>query len=121
MNDLIDTVRIEGDMVLNGESIFAPIVDVIELRKRMGMVFQKSNPFPMSVRENVAFGLARRDAADRRDTVDRLLGLLRDRRHSDLPRPLPRRHRRACLPNQGSQGQLRRNRACRRAEVLLLA
>ncbi len=57
MNDLIDTVRIQGDMVLNGESIFAPIVDVIELRKRMGMVFQKPNPFPMSIFENVVYPL----------------------------------------------------------------
>ena len=57
MNDLIDTVRIQGDMVLNGESIFAPGVDVIELRKRMGMVFQKPNPFPMSIFENVVYSL----------------------------------------------------------------
>ena len=57
MNDLIDTVRIDGDMLLNGESIFAPAVDVIELRKRMGMVFQKPNPFPMSIFENVVYPL----------------------------------------------------------------
>lgn len=57
MNDLIESVRIEGDMVLNGESIFAPSVDVIALRKRMGMVFQKPNPFPMSIFENVVYPL----------------------------------------------------------------
>jgi phosphate transport system ATP-binding protein len=57
MNDLIETVRIEGDMLLNGESIFAPSVDVIRLRKRMGMVFQKPNPFPMSIFENVVYPL----------------------------------------------------------------
>jgi len=57
LNDLIDTVRIEGDMVLNGASIYGPGVDVIELRKRMGMVFQKSNPFPMSIYENVVYSL----------------------------------------------------------------
>ena len=57
MNDLIDTVRISGDMKLGGESIFAPGVDVIELRKRMGMVFQKPNPFPMSIYENVVYPL----------------------------------------------------------------
>ncbi|MFN6399575.1 MAG: phosphate ABC transporter ATP-binding protein PstB [Planctomycetota bacterium] len=57
MNDLIETVRIEGDMLLNGESIFAPSVDVIQLRKRMGMVFQKPNPFPMSIFENVVYPL----------------------------------------------------------------
>ena len=57
LNDLIDSVRIEGDMLLGGESIYDPRVDVIELRKRMGMVFQKSNPFPMSIFENVVYAL----------------------------------------------------------------
>jgi len=57
MNDLIDSVRIEGDMILGEDSIFAPGVDVIQLRKRMGMVFQKPNPFPMSIFENVVYPL----------------------------------------------------------------
>ena len=57
INDLIDIVRIEGDMLLNGDSIYDPGVDVIELRKRMGMVFQKPNPFPMSIYENVVYPL----------------------------------------------------------------
>jgi len=57
LNDLIDSVRIEGDMVLNGDSIYAPGVDVIELRRRMGMVFQKSNPFPMNIERNVTYAL----------------------------------------------------------------
>jgi len=57
LNDLIDIVRISGDMRLNGDSIYAHGVDVIELRRRMGMVFQKSNPFPMSIEENVIYSL----------------------------------------------------------------
>jgi phosphate transport system ATP-binding protein len=57
MNDLIDTVRVEGDMRLGGDPIYAPAVDVIELRKRIGMVFQKPNPFPMSIFENVVYSL----------------------------------------------------------------
>jgi len=57
LNDLIPTVRIGGDMLLNGDSIYDSDVDVIELRKRMGMVFQKSNPFPMSIYENVVYSL----------------------------------------------------------------
>jgi phosphate transport system ATP-binding protein len=57
MNDLIDNVRIAGDMRLNEDSIFAKGVDVIGLRKRMGMVFQKPNPFPMSIYENVVYSL----------------------------------------------------------------
>ncbi|MBI1311484.1 phosphate ABC transporter ATP-binding protein [bacterium] len=57
MNDLIDNVRLGGDMRLNGDSIFSPHIDVIALRKRMGMVFQKPNPFPMSIFENVVYPL----------------------------------------------------------------
>lgn len=57
MNDLIDTVQIQGEMRLNGDSIYSKGVDVIELRKRMGMVFQKPNPFPMSIFENVIYPL----------------------------------------------------------------
>jgi phosphate transport system ATP-binding protein len=57
MNDLIDTVRIEGGIRLDGDPIYGPKVDVIELRKRMGMVFQKPNPFPMSIFENVVYPL----------------------------------------------------------------
>ena len=57
INDLLSIVRINGEMTLNGEPVYAPSVDVIELRKRMGMVFQKPNPFPMSVYENVIYSL----------------------------------------------------------------
>jgi phosphate transport system ATP-binding protein len=57
MNDLIDGVRTTGDMRLAGDSIYGRGVDVIELRRRMGMVFQKSNPFPMSIRDNVTYAL----------------------------------------------------------------
>jgi phosphate transport system ATP-binding protein len=57
MNDIIDGVRIEGQVLFDGEDIYAPKVDVTELRKRFGMVFQKSNPFPKSIYENVVYGL----------------------------------------------------------------
>jgi len=57
MNDLIDSVTITGDMMLGGDSVYSKGVDVIELRRRMGMVFQKSNPFPMSIRDNVTYAL----------------------------------------------------------------
>ena len=57
LNDLIDCVRVGGDMRINGQTIYHKAVDVIELRKRMGMVFQKSNPFPMSIYENVVYPL----------------------------------------------------------------
>lgn len=57
LNDLIDTVRVTGNMHINGDPVYTRNIDVIELRKRMGMVFQKSNPFPMSIFENVVFPL----------------------------------------------------------------
>jgi phosphate transport system ATP-binding protein len=57
MNDLIDGVRIEGTVKIAGQDINARDVDVIELRKRVGMVFQRSNPFPKSVYENIAYAL----------------------------------------------------------------
>jgi phosphate transport system ATP-binding protein len=57
MNDLIESVKTKGEMRINGQSIYAPGVDVIELRKRMGMVFQKPNPFPMSIFDNVVYPL----------------------------------------------------------------
>ena len=69
LNDLIDTVRIAGDMRLDGDSIYARSVDVIELRKRMGMVFQKPNPFPMSIYENVVYPL-RIDGERNRSVLD---------------------------------------------------
>src|SRR5213594_676604 len=57
MNDLIEGVRIVGIMKLDGEDINTPNVDVIQLRRRVGMVFQKYNPFPKSIYENVVYGL----------------------------------------------------------------
>ncbi len=57
MNDLIESVRHTGDIVVNEQSIYDPHIEVISLRKRIGMVFQKSNPFPKSVYENVVYPL----------------------------------------------------------------
>ena len=57
MNDLVDSVRVEGEIILDDTNIYAPEVDVTQLRQRVGMVFQKPNPFPMSIFENVAYGL----------------------------------------------------------------
>ena len=56
MNDLIDNVKVEGIIRFNGEPVQGVGVDVIELRKKVGMVFQKPNPFPMSIFDNVAYG-----------------------------------------------------------------
>jgi len=56
MNDLIDDTRVEGEVLFDGENIYKPDIDVVELRKRVGMVFQQPNPFPKSVFDNVAYG-----------------------------------------------------------------
>jgi phosphate transport system ATP-binding protein len=76
LNDLIPSVRIQGQVRVAGEEIFGPACDVINLRRRVGMVFQKSNPFPMSIYENVAYGLriaGERDQAVLDQTVERSL------------------------------------------------
>lgn len=57
MNDLVDGCHIDGQILLDGENIYARAVDVADLRRRVGMVFQKPNPFPKSIYENVAYGL----------------------------------------------------------------
>ncbi len=56
MNDLIDSCRIEGRIEIDGEDIYSSDVDVVALRKKVGMVFQKSNPFPKSIYDNIAYG-----------------------------------------------------------------
>ncbi|MHC1744182.1 MAG: phosphate ABC transporter ATP-binding protein PstB [Syntrophobacteraceae bacterium] len=76
MNDLIDGLRTEGIVRFDGTDIYAPDIDVIGLRKRMGMVFQKPNPFPMSIAENVTYPLKVDGVYDRRilaETVERAL------------------------------------------------
>ncbi|MCJ7525131.1 MAG: phosphate ABC transporter ATP-binding protein PstB [Candidatus Aminicenantes bacterium] len=58
MNDLIDGVRVSGQVIIGGQDIFAPGADLLGLREKVGMVFQRPNPFPLSVYENIVFGLA---------------------------------------------------------------
>jgi phosphate transport system ATP-binding protein len=76
MNDLIDDVHISGEIIIKGEDINSKIVNVAELRRRVGMVFQKPNPFPKSIYENVAYGLRIQGIRDRRkldEAVERSL------------------------------------------------
>ena len=56
MNDIIPNIRIEGEILLDGYDIYGPTVDVVEIRKKVGMVFQQPNPFPKTIYENIAFG-----------------------------------------------------------------
>jgi len=76
MNDVIAGTRIEGTVLLDGQDINAPDVDVVELRRRVGMVFQKPNPFPKSIFDNIAYGLRINGMRDKRkieETVERSL------------------------------------------------
>jgi len=78
MNDIIPETRIEGDVLLDGRDIYAPGTDVVDLRRRVGMVFQKSNPFPKSIFENVAYGLKINGLATRGEMPERVEKALRD-------------------------------------------
>jgi phosphate transport system ATP-binding protein len=69
LNDLVDGVRTTGDILVDGQSVYSPRTDVIDLRRRVGMVFQKSNPFPMSIFDNVVYGL-RIHGERRRSTLE---------------------------------------------------
>lgn len=73
MNDLIPGIRHDGEIRLNGESVYRPGLDVVQLRKRVGMVFQKSNPFPKSIYENVAYGARVNGLARGRRDLDDLV------------------------------------------------
>ncbi|WP_323135150.1 phosphate ABC transporter ATP-binding protein PstB [Methylophaga sp. OBS1] len=72
MNDLIDTVKMDGQLVLDGMEINSPSVNVADLRRQVGMVFQKPNPFPKSIYENVAYGLRLQGVNDRA-TLDKVV------------------------------------------------
>ena len=79
MNDTIPRTRVEGTVLLEGTDIYAPSTDVVALRRRVGMVFQKSNPFPKSIFDNVAYGLRiNRLAASRSELHDRVEKALED-------------------------------------------
>jgi len=70
MNDVIPGSRLDGDIILDGESILSPRVDVVELRRRVGMVFQKPNPFPKSIFNNIAYGLRINGLRDHRKITE---------------------------------------------------
>jgi len=92
MNDLIPGCRTEGELLFDGENIYAPGIDVVALRRRIGMVFQKPNPFPKSIFDNVAYGprlhgrLGRRELQERVEQSLRRAALweeVRDRLHTN--------------------------------------
>ncbi len=79
MNDVIPATRGEGEVLIDGNDIYAPGTDVVELRRRVGMVFQKSNPFPKSIFDNVAYGLRiNKVTSSSRELADRVEEALKD-------------------------------------------
>ncbi len=78
MNDVIPTFKKEGTIFLDGKEIYDPDVDVVDLRKRVGMVFQKPNPFPKSIFENVAYGLRVHGNNDKNDLERRVEASLKE-------------------------------------------
>ncbi len=73
MNDTIDICRVEGDITLEGQDIYAKSLDVVELRATVGMVFQKPNPFPKTIYDNVAYGPKLHGLASRRSELDEIV------------------------------------------------
>jgi phosphate transport system ATP-binding protein len=80
MNDLIDNVKIDGEVLLDNQNIYARGVDVVALRQRVGMVFQKPNPFPMSIFDNIAYGPRLRGVRNKGQLQEIVENSLRGRR-----------------------------------------
>ena len=78
MNDIVLGVRIEGEVNLDGDNIYSPNADIVDIRRRVGMVFQKPNPFPKSVFENVAYGLKINGMGNKTEIRDRVEQSLKD-------------------------------------------
>ncbi len=73
MNDTIPSCRVTGEITLDGEDIYAPSMDVVQLRARVGMVFQKPNPFPKSIYDNIAYGPRIHGLASGKDELDQIV------------------------------------------------
>ncbi len=120
MNDIIPGTRVEGSVLVDGRNIYEPGVDVASLRRRVGMVFQKSNPFPKSIFENVAYGLRINDmATSRAELNDRVEESLRQAAIFDEVKD--RLHESALALSGGQQQRLCIARALAiRPEILLM-
>ncbi|UZP67977.1 phosphate ABC transporter ATP-binding protein PstB [Desulfovibrio mangrovi] len=102
MNDLIPISRVEGEIMLEGMNIYDPKVDVVELRRRVGMVFQKPNPFPKTIFENVAYGLRVNGVKDKTYLADKVEESLR---HAALWEEVKDRLNSSALGLSGGQQQ----------------
>jgi phosphate transport system ATP-binding protein len=119
MNETIPGVRIEGEVLLDQTPIYDPRVDVVEIRRRVGMVFQKPNPFPKSIFENIAYGLRVNGVKDKHTLAERVEASLRDAAIFDEVRD--RLHQSAMGLSGGQQQRLCIARALAiKPEVLLM-
>ena len=91
MNDTIDIARITGRITLDDEDVYDPRIDVVELRARVGMVFQKPNPFPKSIYENIAYGPRIHGLAAKKSEFDEIVGDM-----AAVDPSNPRWHQRLC-------------------------
>ena len=102
MNDLVDGVRIEGKITIDGHDIYQKGVDVADLRRRVGMVFQKPNPFPKSIYENVAYGLRIQGINNKRLLDETVEWALQSAALWDKPRTVCMNRRWACPADSSS-------------------
>ena len=102
MNDVIEGVRVEGGVLVEGQDVYREEADLENLRKRVGMVFQKSNPFPMSIRDNITFG-PRMAGIRARDQLDGILE--RSLKQADLWQEVRERLENSALDLSGGQQQ----------------
>ncbi len=103
LNDLIPNTIIKGEVLIDGKNIYDPDVDIIELRKKVGMVFQKPNPFPKSIYENIAFGLRIHRMGNIKERVEKsllaanLYDEVRDKLHENALKLSGGQQQRLCL------------------------
>ena len=109
MNDLVASARVDGSILYHGIDLYGPGVDPIEVRRRIGMVFQRPNPFPKSIYDNVAYGL--RILGKKDDLDGRVERALRRRRPLGRGQGAPRRSRRSGSPAASSSGSASRARS----------
>jgi phosphate transport system ATP-binding protein len=102
MNDIIDSAKVEGILQIDGISIYDRSIDVVELRKRVGMVFQKPNPFPMSIFDNIAFG-PRQHGTKNRKTLEEIVE--KSLRHAALWDEVKDKMEQSALSLSGGQQQ----------------
>ena len=106
MNDLIEGVRMDGEVLVEGKNILNPDTDLVNLRKKVGMVFQRPNPFPLSVYENIIFGEKIHGDKIRQDMLDNIVEeSLKSVLSRDRMRLLNQRHARRKFQGRGKPGQ----------------